>query len=32
LKAGVSPKEAFTPSVQDFGSDDFVKSIVILTC
>jgi hypothetical protein len=33
LKAGASPKEAFTPSVQwDIKDDDFGKSIVILTC
>ena len=33
LKAGASPKEAFTPSVQwDISDDDFGKSIVILTC
>lgn len=33
LKAGASPKEAFTPSVQwDTISDDFGKSMVILTC
>jgi hypothetical protein len=31
LEATASPKEAFTPSVQD-ASGDFVKSIVIFTC
>lgn len=32
LKADASPKEAFTPSVQDFISDDFGKSMLIFTC
>jgi hypothetical protein len=33
LKAGASPQEAFTPSVQwDISEDDFGKCIVILTC
>jgi len=33
LKAGASPEEAFTPSVQwNTSKDEFGKSIVILTC
>jgi hypothetical protein len=32
LKAGASPKDAFTPSIQWDVSDDFGKSMLIFTC